>query len=167
MQIATPAGLPEGAAEVLHSPNALVNEATYTTLQSMLASMPNAAETLTSLIDAAHTSLASSLQGAFLLLFVAALLMLVSLLLMPRIDLRNAMQHSKEPMQAPSASEIAAEEVLPVALVSDRGMLEHELHELAPLMKTTGFDHVEQGFAKFRIFGLQVLGYIRGSAVKV
>jgi len=46
------------------------------------------------------------------------------------------------------------------------GMLQHELKELIPLMETSGFSNVEFGPAKFRILGLSVLAFVRGSARK-
>ncbi len=53
-----------------------------------------------------------------------------------------------------------------IAKAAFGGMLEHDLQELIPLMETTGFTRVEYGPAKFRIFGLSVLAYIRGFARK-
>jgi ubiquinone/menaquinone biosynthesis C-methylase UbiE len=46
------------------------------------------------------------------------------------------------------------------------GMLQHDLQELLPLMNASGFSAVESGSAKFRILGLSVLGFVRGSAGK-
>jgi ubiquinone/menaquinone biosynthesis C-methylase UbiE len=46
------------------------------------------------------------------------------------------------------------------------GMLEHELQELRPLMETSGFSNIEIAPAKFRVLGLSVLSYARGSARK-
>ncbi len=46
------------------------------------------------------------------------------------------------------------------------GMLQHDLRELIPLMKASGFSDVEFGPAKFRIFGFSVLAFVRGSAQK-
>jgi ubiquinone/menaquinone biosynthesis C-methylase UbiE len=46
------------------------------------------------------------------------------------------------------------------------GMLEHELQELRPLMEDSGFSNIEIAPAKFRILGLSVLAYVRGSARK-
>ncbi len=46
------------------------------------------------------------------------------------------------------------------------GMLEHDLHELLPLMEASGFSKVELAHAKFRVMGLSVLAYVRGSAQK-
>ena len=46
------------------------------------------------------------------------------------------------------------------------GILEHDLRELLPLMQASGFSDVELGPAKFRILGLFVLGFVRGSARK-
>jgi len=47
------------------------------------------------------------------------------------------------------------------------GMLQHDLQELSPLMKASGFSDVESGSARFRILGLSALGYVRGSAGKI
>ena len=46
------------------------------------------------------------------------------------------------------------------------GMLQHDLRELLPLMEACGFSDVETAPAKFRIAGLPVLAYVRGSARK-
>jgi ubiquinone/menaquinone biosynthesis C-methylase UbiE len=46
------------------------------------------------------------------------------------------------------------------------GMLQHELKELIPLMEASGFSGVEFGPANFRILGLSVLAFVRGSARK-
>ena len=46
------------------------------------------------------------------------------------------------------------------------GMLEHELQELRPLMEASGFSNIEIAPAKFRVLGLSVLSYVRGSAQK-
>ncbi len=46
------------------------------------------------------------------------------------------------------------------------GMLEHDLHELLPLMEAAGFSGLEIAPAKFRILGLSVLAYVRGRAQK-
>jgi ubiquinone/menaquinone biosynthesis C-methylase UbiE len=46
------------------------------------------------------------------------------------------------------------------------GMLEHELQELRPLMEASGFSDIEIAPAKFRVLGLPVLSYVRGSAQK-
>jgi ubiquinone/menaquinone biosynthesis C-methylase UbiE len=46
------------------------------------------------------------------------------------------------------------------------GMLEHELQELRPLMESSGFSNIEIAPAKFRVLGLSVLSYVRGSARK-
>ncbi len=43
-----------------------------------------------------------------------------------------------------------------------KGMLEHDLKELFPLMEACGFSKIESGPAKFRIFGLSILGFVRG-----
>ena len=46
------------------------------------------------------------------------------------------------------------------------GMMEHDLRELIPLMESVGFSNIETGRAGFRVLGLSVLGYVRGSAQK-
>jgi ubiquinone/menaquinone biosynthesis C-methylase UbiE len=46
------------------------------------------------------------------------------------------------------------------------GMLQHDLHELLPLMGAAGFSNIEIGQAKFRVIGLSVLGFVRGRAKK-
>ena len=46
------------------------------------------------------------------------------------------------------------------------GMLEHELQELRPLMESSGFSNIEIAPAKFRVLGLSILSYVRGSARK-
>lgn len=46
------------------------------------------------------------------------------------------------------------------------GMLQHDLHELLPVMETTGFSTLEIAPAKFRILGLSVLAFVRGCAQK-
>jgi ubiquinone/menaquinone biosynthesis C-methylase UbiE len=46
------------------------------------------------------------------------------------------------------------------------GMLKHELRELVPLMEASGFSDVEVAPVKFRILGLSVLSFVRGSARK-
>ncbi len=46
------------------------------------------------------------------------------------------------------------------------GMLQHDLQELLPLMEASGFSEVEFGPAKFRILGLSILAFVRGSARK-
>jgi ubiquinone/menaquinone biosynthesis C-methylase UbiE len=46
------------------------------------------------------------------------------------------------------------------------GMLQHDLRELIPLMEASGFSEVETAPAKFRILGLSVLAFVRGSARK-
>ncbi len=43
---------------------------------------------------------------------------------------------------------------------------EDDLRDLFPLMEAAGFSNLEYGPAKFRIFGLSVIGYVRGSARK-
>jgi len=46
------------------------------------------------------------------------------------------------------------------------GMLQHDLRELRPLMEASGFSDVEIAPVKFRILGLSVLSFVRGSARK-
>ena len=46
------------------------------------------------------------------------------------------------------------------------GMLQHDLHELLPLMGAAGFSNIEMGQAKFRVMALSVLGFVRGWAEK-
>ena len=46
------------------------------------------------------------------------------------------------------------------------GMLGHDLHELCPLMEASGFSNIEIAPAKFRVLGLPILSYVRGSARK-
>ena len=46
------------------------------------------------------------------------------------------------------------------------GMLQHDLHELLPLMGAAGFSNLEIGQAEFRVMGLSVLGFVRGWAEK-
>ena len=46
------------------------------------------------------------------------------------------------------------------------GMLEHDLRELLPLMQASGFCNVETAPAKFRVLGLPILAFVRGSARK-
>ncbi len=41
-----------------------------------------------------------------------------------------------------------------------------DLRNLIPLMEASGFSHMEYGPAKFRIMGLSVIAYLRGSARK-
>jgi demethylmenaquinone methyltransferase/2-methoxy-6-polyprenyl-1,4-benzoquinol methylase len=53
-----------------------------------------------------------------------------------------------------------------IAKVLFGGMLEHELQELRPLMEVSGFSNIEIAPAKFRVLGLSVLSYVRGSAQK-
>lgn len=43
------------------------------------------------------------------------------------------------------------------------GALQHDLRELFPLMESCGFTDLESGMAKFRIFGISVFGFVRGS----
>jgi len=53
-----------------------------------------------------------------------------------------------------------------IAKVAFKGMLEHDLKELFPVMEAAGFSNLESGPAKFRVMGLPVLGYVRGCAQK-
>jgi ubiquinone/menaquinone biosynthesis C-methylase UbiE len=46
------------------------------------------------------------------------------------------------------------------------GMLQHDLRELLPLMQVSGFSDVEIAPAKFRVLGLPILAFVRGSARK-
>ncbi len=46
------------------------------------------------------------------------------------------------------------------------GMLQHDLRELLPLMEASGFSDVIIAPVKFRILGLSVLAFVRGSARK-
>jgi ubiquinone/menaquinone biosynthesis C-methylase UbiE len=46
------------------------------------------------------------------------------------------------------------------------GMLEHDLHELFPLMEAEGFTNIEIDRARFRVMGLSVLSFVRGRAEK-
>jgi ubiquinone/menaquinone biosynthesis C-methylase UbiE len=46
------------------------------------------------------------------------------------------------------------------------GMLQHDLRELLPLMQAAGFSDVEIAPAKFRVLGLSILAFARGSARK-
>ena len=46
------------------------------------------------------------------------------------------------------------------------GMLQHDLRELLPLMETSGFSDIEIAQARFRVLGLSVLAFVRGSARK-
>ncbi len=114
-----PEGLPEGAAEVLHSPNALINETTQTTLANLLAILPDSSQTMTTMLEVARVSLATALHGAFIVLFVASLLMLASSFLMPKIDLREAMARRSKGVRSESAPEIAVEEVSSLALAGE------------------------------------------------
>jgi len=47
------------------------------------------------------------------------------------------------------------------------GMLQHNLQELLPLMTASGFSDVEIAPVRFRILGLSVLAFARGTARKV
>ncbi len=53
-----------------------------------------------------------------------------------------------------------------IAKLFFKGMLEHDLKDLFPLMEACGFSNIEAGPAKFRIFGLSVLGFVLGRAKK-
>jgi len=46
------------------------------------------------------------------------------------------------------------------------GMLQQELRELLRLMQAAGFSNAEAAPAKFRVFGLSILAFVRGSARK-
>jgi ubiquinone/menaquinone biosynthesis C-methylase UbiE len=46
------------------------------------------------------------------------------------------------------------------------GMLQHDLRELLPLMEASGFSDVKIAPVNFRILGLSVLAFVRGSARK-
>lgn len=46
------------------------------------------------------------------------------------------------------------------------GMLQHDLRELLPLMEASGFSDIEIAQARFRVLGLSILGFVRGSARK-
>jgi len=41
-----------------------------------------------------------------------------------------------------------------------------DLRDLIPLMEASGFSGLEHGPAKFKIFGLSLIGYVRGNATK-
>jgi ubiquinone/menaquinone biosynthesis C-methylase UbiE len=41
-----------------------------------------------------------------------------------------------------------------------------DLRDLLPLMEASGFSDLEHGSAKFRLFGLSLIGYVRGNARK-
>ncbi len=47
-------------------------------------------------------------------------------------------------------------------LVVFRGGLEHDLHELLPMMEAAGFSEIECAPAKFSVMGLSILAYVRG-----
>jgi ubiquinone/menaquinone biosynthesis C-methylase UbiE len=51
-----------------------------------------------------------------------------------------------------------------IAKVLFGSMLQHDLRELLPLMEASGFSGVEYAPASFRILGLSILGFVRGSA---
>jgi ubiquinone/menaquinone biosynthesis C-methylase UbiE len=53
-----------------------------------------------------------------------------------------------------------------IAQVLLGGMLQHDLRELLPLMETSGFSDIEIAQAKFRVLGLSILAFVRGSARK-
>ena len=46
------------------------------------------------------------------------------------------------------------------------GMLQHDLRELLPLMEASGISDIEIAQARFRVLGLSILGFVRGSARK-
>ena len=46
------------------------------------------------------------------------------------------------------------------------GMLKHDLQELRPMMEASGFSEIEIAQAKYRVLGLSVLSFVRGSARK-
>lgn len=54
-----------------------------------------------------------------------------------------------------------------IAKILFGGFLQHELQELLPLMETSGFSDIEIGPANFRVLGLSILGFVRGSARKI
>ena len=45
-----------------------------------------------------------------------------------------------------------------------RGGLEHDLHELIPMMESSGFSGIEYAPVKFSILGISIIAYLRGSA---
>ena len=45
-----------------------------------------------------------------------------------------------------------------------RGGLEHDLHELIPMMESAGFSETECAPVKFSILGISIIAYVRGSA---
>jgi ubiquinone/menaquinone biosynthesis C-methylase UbiE len=53
-----------------------------------------------------------------------------------------------------------------IAQMLFRGMLQHDLRELLPVMETAGFSDIEIAQAKFRVLGLAILAFVRGSARK-
>jgi ubiquinone/menaquinone biosynthesis C-methylase UbiE len=60
------------------------------------------------------------------------------------------------------------ERALPQAIAKMlfRGMLQHDLRELIPLLEASGFSDVETAPVKFRVAGLSVLAFVRGKALK-
>ena len=42
-------------------------------------------------------------------------------------------------------------------------MLKHDLKELQPIMKSSGFSQIEISQAKYRVFGLPILSFVRGT----
>ncbi len=42
-------------------------------------------------------------------------------------------------------------------------MLKHDLKELKPIMESSGFSQIEISQAKFRVFGLSILSFVRGN----
>jgi ubiquinone/menaquinone biosynthesis C-methylase UbiE len=53
-----------------------------------------------------------------------------------------------------------------IAQVLLGGMLQHDLRELLPLIEASGFSDLEIAQAKFRVLGLSILAFVRGSARK-
>jgi len=45
-------------------------------------------------------------------------------------------------------------------------MLGHDLEELRPLLENISFSDIEKAQARFRVLGLPMLAYVRGSAKK-
>ena len=43
------------------------------------------------------------------------------------------------------------------------GYLENDLHELIPLLEAAGYSNVEIGYAKFRVLGMSIISFVRGS----
>jgi len=116
MMASIPAGTPEEAVTLLHSPNALINESTATALENVLAGAQGAVQgtgvTAASLLDTAQATLASALHGGFLLLFLAALMTVVGALIMPAIRLGGPRikveEHRPEGQDGEAALPVAA-----------------------------------------------------------